>query len=84
MQVRFLDWAEAAAAESSQAVKGPGSTAAAPGGATSTKEGQRQAVAPHVQSDELFEVIIGTDILYEVNSPWVLYIHQFSEQLLHC
>lgn len=56
MCVRFLDWAEAVAAENTAASQ-PGSVG----------HDQAHAIAPGVLCVEKFDVIIGTDILYEVS-----------------
>ena len=72
MHVRYLDWAEATAMEGAQTAQNTDSSnivAAAANHAAADSSSQQQAktVAPHVQSDETFDVIIGTDIMYEVN-----------------
>ena len=49
--------------DSSKAVAAAANHAAA----DSSSQQQATTIAPHVQSDETFDVIIGTDIMYEVN-----------------
>ena len=78
MHVRYLDWAEAIAMEGAQTAQNTDSrnlVAAAANHAAADSSSQQQAktIAPHVQSDETFDVIIGTDIMYEVNAtPCIL------------
>jgi len=77
MHVRYLDWAEAIAMEGAQTAQNTDSSnaAAAANQAAADNGCQQQAktIAPHVQSDETFNVIIGTDIVYEVNAtPCIL------------
>ena len=71
MHVRFLDWAEAVAAEELLARQGTSSSNSKSDAATSQAAAdslsQTQTIAPRVQSDEVFDVIIGTDIMYEVS-----------------
>lgn len=84
MHVRYLDWAEATAMEGAQTAPHPDSSsvAAAANHAAAESSNQQQAktIAPHVQSDETFDVIIGTDIMYEVNPT--LYILSLMTHLI--
>lgn len=72
MRVRFLDWAEAVAAEVRQAAKhtstGSGSSEAVCAETTIAGQSKTQAMVPNMHLDETFDVVIGTDILYEVSS----------------
>ncbi|KAL0036907.1 hypothetical protein WJX77_004594 [Trebouxia sp. C0004] len=67
MHVRYLDWAEAIAMEGPQTAPDTDSSsvAAANQAADSRCQQPAKTIAPHVQSDETFDVIIGTDIMYE-------------------
>ncbi|KAA6419328.1 MAG: hypothetical protein FRX49_10727 [Trebouxia sp. A1-2] len=74
MHVRYLDWAEAMAMEVAQTAQNKDSSnvvAAAANHAAADSSSQQQAktIAPHVQADETFDVIIGTDIMYEAPHP---------------
>jgi len=84
MHVRYLDWAEAIAMEGAQTAQNTDSSnaAAAANQAAADNGCQQQAktIAPHVQSDETFDVIIGTDIMYEVNPT--LYILSLMTHLI--
>ena len=85
MHVRYLDWAEAIAMEGAQTAQNTDSrnlVAAAANHAAADSSSQQQAkmIAPHVQSDETFDVIIGTDIMYEVNPT--LYILSLMTHLI--
>lgn len=69
MHVRHLDWEEALAAEESQQSKLTPSTHQEVAGSQpgcSNQAGPDASLAPHVAVEDKFEVIIGTDILYEV------------------
>ena len=91
MHVRYLDWAEAIAMEGAQTAQNTDSSnvvAAAANHAAADSSSQQQAkpIAPHVQSDETFDVIIGTDIMYEVSAtPCTLsvltHLSLYSERL---
>ena len=69
MHVRHLDWEESLAAEQGQQSKDQIGThqedaETQPGDAI--KGGPDASLAPHVAIEDKFEVVIGTDILYEV------------------
>lgn len=69
MIVRHLDWEESLAAEQSQQSKNTTSTHQEVAGSQpgcSNQAGSDASLAPHVALEDKFEVIIGTDILYEV------------------
>ena len=83
MHVRFLDWAEAVAAEELPAGQGMSSSKsdAVTSQAAADSLSQAQTIAPHVQSDETFDVIIGTDIMYEVSWTHMIFLMQLQQQL---
>lgn len=85
MHVRFLDWAEAVAAEQLSARQGISSSNskldAVASQAAADSPSQTQTIAPHVQSDETFDVIIGTDIMYEVSWRHMIFLMQLQQQL---
>lgn len=69
MLVRHLDWEESLAAEQSQQSQNTTGTHQEDGGHPPdllTQAGPDASFAPHVAIEDKFEVIIGTDILYEV------------------
>ena len=69
MDVRHLDWEESLAAEQAQQSKDTTGTDQADVGNLSgavSQAGPDASLAPHVAIEDKFEVIIGTDILYEV------------------
>ncbi len=83
MHVRYLDWAEAIAVEGAQTAQHTDSSnvvaAANDAAAESSSQQQAKTIAPHVQSDETFDVIIGTDIMYEVSAtPCILSLIHIS------
>ena len=85
MHVRFLDWAEAVAAEEVSAGQGKSSSNSKSDAVTSQAAAdslsQTQTIAPHVQTDETFDVIIGTDIMYEVSWTPATFLRQQQQQL---
>lgn len=79
MLVRHLDWEESLAAEQSQHSKhttGPHQENGGHQPGSLTQARPDASSAPHVASEYKFEVIIGTDILYEV-TPWSK--HEFCD-----
>ena len=80
MHVRFLDWAEAVAAEELPAREGMSSSNsksdAVISQAAADSLSQTQTIAPRVQFDETFDVIIGTDIMYEVSWTQPIFLMQ--------
>ena len=70
MQVRYLDWAESLACEQTPAEMpnkfSSGANQASEHAERLQDQSATQSPAPHVPSDRTFDVIIGTDILYEV------------------
>lgn len=69
MHVRHLDWEESLAAEQAQQSEVMSDTDQADTGnkpGALSQVGPDASLAPHVAIEDKFEVIIGTDILYEV------------------
>lgn len=64
MHVRHLDWEESLAAEQGQQSKDPIGTHQED--AETQPSDADASLAPHVAIEDKFEVVIGTDILYEV------------------
>ena len=72
MQVRYLDWAESLTHQQKHAAMPDESSSSANQKAERLQaQSAAQSPAPHVPFDKTFDVIVGTDILYEVWSDLV-------------
>ena len=77
MHVRHLDWEESLPAEQAQQSKDTTDKHEEDAGnqpGAATEAGTGASLAPHVAIEDKFEVVIGTDILYEVG-PMYCHLH---------